>query len=229
MSPKRVIVHLRSQAGQPYGSERKCCNRCGTALLGAEPKWVEYEDDYNNLPEEYVRCMDANAPPKDKPMPIIDVRTEGDLFDCGADVIVIPVNCVGAAGKGLAKQFSQLAPQAADQYRQLCRGAWLPGSVHVVAATDRLAKKNIRQVVLFPTKNHWRHPSQLSWIEQGLDDMVRLFDVAESELKLNVLAVPALGCGEGGLDWTEVEPLMLEKMRRLYVASRVIVFAPRGL
>ena len=54
-----TVVHLRSQAGQPYGSVRLCCNMCGTALLGDAPKWVEYESDYESLPAGHVRCVDV--------------------------------------------------------------------------------------------------------------------------------------------------------------------------
>lgn len=159
-------------------------------------------------------------------MAIIDVRTEGDLLNCGADAITIPVNCFGTPGKGLAKQFADLAPRAAMKYKQMCRTAWRPGTVRVVQSSDKL-DPGIKHVVLFPTKNHWRHDSRLEWIEQGLDDMMKLFDVQAGGLEANTIAVPALGCGEGGLSWTDVEPLIVDKLRGMYAVSRVIVFSPR--
>ena len=159
-------------------------------------------------------------------MPIIDIRDEGDIFTCGADVIVIPVNLRGAMGRGLAQQLARLSPTAASTYRDQCSsGDWELGSMRVVGGAGGLAP-SVRYVVFFPTKLDWRKPSRLEWIEEGLDDLVALFDVGGIEL--NVLAVPALGCGEGKLDWKVVEPLIVSKLHGLYMASRVILFASRA-
>lgn len=164
-------------------------------------------------------------------MPVIETRTEGDIFNCGADVITIPVNCVGVPGKGLAKAFAQRFPNAAAEYKKMCAPTkgWYPGSVNLVSTQDD-DDRLIKNIVLFPTKDHWRRPSQLEWIEQGLESVVELFDPAgtRGRWEVNVLGVPALGCGEGGLAWADVEPLIVSKLRRLVRARRVIIFAPRS-
>ncbi len=163
-------------------------------------------------------------------MPVIEIRTEGDLFNCGADVLTIPVNCVGVPGKGLAKEFARRYPEAADIYKDMCKPTegWRPGTVQIVGPEDDRAAVNY--IILFPTKDHWKHPSRLEWIERGLENMVDLFDPAGElgRFEVNVLAVPALGCGLGGLAWKNVEPLILYSMSKLVRASRVIVFAPRA-
>jgi O-acetyl-ADP-ribose deacetylase (regulator of RNase III) len=160
-------------------------------------------------------------------MPVIEIRQEGDLFNCGADVLVIPVNCVGVPGKGLAKEFAQRYPLAAAEYKSMCKPTegWRPGSTHIVGADDD--SMGVDHIILFPTKDHWRQPSQLKWIAEGLEDLVDTFDPAEDDFKVNVMAVPALGCGEGGLNWKEVEPLIVGTLRKVVRASRIIVFPPR--
>ncbi len=55
-----VVIHLRSQVGQPYGSVRRCCNYCGVMLVGPEPKWVEWEEELRNLPNGYINCQTLN-------------------------------------------------------------------------------------------------------------------------------------------------------------------------
>lgn len=161
-------------------------------------------------------------------MPVIEIRGEGDIFNCDADVITIPVNCVGVMGKGLAKTFAQRFPIASAEYKLRCeKRLWSPGTVRVVGGLRELAEAGIDNVVFFPTKDDWRKPSQIEWIRDGLEDIVKWFDPAESGQKLDVLAVPALGCGWGGLDWKDVEPLIVSTLRKLTSARRVIVFAPR--
>jgi O-acetyl-ADP-ribose deacetylase (regulator of RNase III) len=61
-----------------------------------------------------------------------------------------------------------------------------------------------RLIVNFPTKRHWRHPSRLSYVQAGL---VSLRDVVVRE-DLASIAIPPLGCGNGGLDWVQVRPLI---------------------
>lgn len=43
MSDQAVpVMHVRSQEGQPYGSERRCCNHCGIMLWGeVSPPYVD--------------------------------------------------------------------------------------------------------------------------------------------------------------------------------------------
>ena len=125
-------------------------------------------------------------------MPI--TTKHGSIFDSRAQVLVCPVNCVGVMGKGLALEFKRRFPEDAHRYGELCRGnALKPGSV---ACWDG-------RVAMFATKDHWRNPSKIEWIDTGLGIINELIEV----LELPSIAIPQLGCGCGGLDWADVEPL----------------------
>lgn len=121
----------------------------------------------------------------------------GSILDSPAQVIVNPVNCRGVMGRGLALAFKQRYPDMFNEYARACRsGALRPGQVH--AWRDGVG----RWVVNFPTKEDWREPSRMEYLESGLTSLVqwvRDHDIAS-------IAVPALGCGLGGLAWSEVRP-----------------------
>lgn len=128
----------------------------------------------------------------------------GDLLRDDAQALVNAVNTVGVMGKGLALQFKRAFPEVFRTYQAACqRGEVQPGRVLPV----RLQSSD-RWVLNFPTKRHWRQRSRLADIESGLDDLIRVID----ELKIASVAVPPLGCGNGGLDWSVVRPLIIERL-----------------
>lgn len=127
----------------------------------------------------------------------------GNLLDRAYLVPVIPVNTMGVAGAGLAKQWADRYPLLAGMYQRLCEdgGMRKPGFVRFVVTAQGAA-------VLFPTKAHWRDPSRVEWIERGLRDLVRATRYTQARY-----AVPMLGCGLGGLDWaTDVRPLVIDAL-----------------
>ena len=135
----------------------------------------------------------------------------GDLLDAPVAALVNAVNCVGVMGKGIALQFKRRFPAMHAAYKAACaRGEVQIGRMFVV-----------ENVINFPTKQHWREPAQLAFVRDGLPALiqeVRTRGIAS-------IAVPALGCGAGGLAWREVEPLI----RDAFVALpdvRVLLFAP---
>lgn len=146
-------------------------------------------------------------------------RVEGDLFAAEVDALVNTVNCVGVMGKGIALQFKRHYPDVFKSYEEACkRGDVRIGKMHVVA-TNRL--EGPRYVVNFPTKKHWRHPSQLEYVEQGLANLKEVI----REFGMKSIAIPPLGAGSGGLDWSRVEPLIVEQLSDLADVS-VKLFAP---
>jgi hypothetical protein len=131
-------------------------------------------------------------------MPLQYVR--GDLLSSGADILTIPVNCVGVAGCGLALQCKQRYPEWFTFYRSACTSHLLfPGRSVLHLAHNRF-------FVSFPTKDHWREVSQLGSIEKGLQELVACS--GPWRVPSWVLAVPRLGCGAGGLSWSQVQPVM---------------------
>jgi len=126
--------------------------------------------------------------------------TRGDLLQQGVDAIVNTVNTVGVMGKGIALQFKQKWPENFKAYEKACkRGEVQLGKMFIYDAGGLLKP---RYIINFPTKQHWRGKSQLEDIETGLEDLV----LQVKNLGIRSIAVPPLGCGNGGLDWDDVRP-----------------------
>lgn len=122
------------------------------------------------------------------------------LFDVPADALVNPCNCKGIAGAGLSLEFKCRYPEAHKLYVENCKlGRVTIGKVLVVHSRGT-------NIVYFPTKEHWRNPSQLDYIKQGLESL-------KAYNRLESISIPQLGCGLGGLNWAEVKPLILEAMK----------------
>ena len=145
----------------------------------------------------------------------------GNLLTADVEAVVNTVNTVGVMGKGIALQFKRAYPANYAAYRAACqRGEVRLGQVFVV---DTAIKGPRRYVINFPTKGHWKSDSRLADIEAGLDDLVRVV----TERGITSLAVPALGCGNGGLEWARVRPLIEAASRRI-PQVRVVLYAPEG-
>lgn len=145
-------------------------------------------------------------------------EVSGSIFESEAVALVNPVNTVGVSGKGLALQFKQKFPRAFDQYSSACFiGAVRPGLVLAV----RYPKSN-KYIIHFPTKRHWRSPSRIEDIESGL---VGLIDVLREE-GIQSVAIPALGCGLGGLNWKAVKQLIENAFHR-YPTIEVYLYGPQ--
>lgn len=146
--------------------------------------------------------------------------SDGDIFTSGAECIVNPVNTVGVMGGGLALQFKKRFPENFEVYKDLCDGNLLKtGEIHLFMTDQEFIPYYI---VNFPTKQHYKDPSLLEYIEPGLinmKEMLEMFDVKS-------VAIPALGCGLGGLNWNDVYPL-IEKHFGESCAIEAIVFPPK--
>src|SRR5690349_4931832 len=118
---------------------------------------------------------------------------QGNLFDSRCDAWVNTVNCVGVMGKGIALEFKKQFPEMFESYQIACNaGIVKTGKMYVVS---RLFHP--RWIINFPTKQHWKNPSHIGWIETGLQDLVRIIEKEGIES----IAIPALGCSNGGLEW----------------------------
>lgn len=124
---------------------------------------------------------------------------KGDLLGADVEALVNAVNTVGVMGKGIALQFKKTFPENFLVYEEACRR----GAVEIgrMLVTETGAQRP-RWVINFPTKKDWRHPSKLEYVERGLGDLVRVIQ----EHGIKSIAIPALGCGLGGLDWERVKP-----------------------
>jgi O-acetyl-ADP-ribose deacetylase (regulator of RNase III) len=146
---------------------------------------------------------------------------QGNLLESKADALVNTVNCVGIMGKGIALQFKQAFPENFKHYERACRAGEVRLGKMFVVSTDSLLPP--RYIVNFPTKDHWKNRSRLESIESGLQDLV----VKVRELGIESIAIPPLGCGNGGLEWGQVRSLIKAAFDRLPDVE-VLVFEPQG-
>ncbi|WP_448572930.1 type II toxin-antitoxin system antitoxin DNA ADP-ribosyl glycohydrolase DarG [Trichothermofontia sp.] len=146
---------------------------------------------------------------------------QGNLLEAKAEALVNTVNCVGVMGKGIALQFKQAFPENFKQYKRACdRGEVQPGQMFTVATGTLF---NPRYIINFPTKRHWQGKSRLEDIEMGLAALV----AEVQRLGIQSIAIPPLGCGNGGLEWAVVRPLIVDAFADL-PAVEVLIFEPVG-
>lgn len=128
---------------------------------------------------------------------------EQSVFNSPAAVITNTVNCRGVMGAGLALEMALRHPDLEADYQLRCKaGAVQIGRPYLFP----VAGCPYRAVLNFPTKQHWRFPSRLAWIEQGLAYVASHFHQATPPI--NSLALPRLGCDKGGLDWVQVQSVI---------------------
>lgn len=145
---------------------------------------------------------------------------QGNLLNARVDALVNTVNTVGVMGKGIALQFKRAYPEMFKQYERSAKAGEIKVGKMFVWATGTLEPPFY--IINFPTKKSWRAPSQLSYVKAGLEDLRRVI----SELELTSIAIPPLGCGNGGLDWEDVRTLIATELGDQQVD--VVVFPPLG-
>lgn len=137
------------------------------------------------------------------------------IFESPAQTLVNTVNCVGVMGKGIARTFKEREPDMFQTYKRICHQKLLmPGKLW-------LWRGRGSWVLNFPTKIHWRNPSKLEWIEQGLAKFVSAY----AEQGIAEISFPQLGCGNGGLDWNDVRPMMEQYLAKVTIPVYIHDFA----
>jgi len=146
---------------------------------------------------------------------MITAVRKGDLFDDDAQTLVNAVNTAGVMGKGIALGFRRRFPEMYADYRRRCRdGQVRLGQPYLWRGTAG------PWVVNFPTKAHWRSVSRLDVVEDGLEFLATHVE----EWAVTSLAVPALGTGQGGLDWAAVRPVLVRYLDPLDIP--VVLYSP---
>lgn len=160
---------------------------------------------------------------------------QGNILEADVQAFVNPVNCVGVMGKGLALQFKQAFPENYAAYVKACReGQIVIGDIFIVNIYPShpypklviggrvLHLVDPKIIMNFATKRNWTSPSRLSYITTGL---VTLIDAVRG-LDIESIAIPALGCGLGGLDWAGVRPAIEEAFSEL-PEVKVLLYEPQ--
>ncbi len=140
----------------------------------------------------------------------------GNMFESKCSTIVNTVNCVGVMGKGIALEFKKRYPEMFMDYVLKCdRGEVKPGIPYVY-------QDNEVSILNFPTKDHWRSPSRLLYVTDGLNWFVENYE----KYGIDSIAFPPLGCGNGGLTWSVVGPVMYQNLCKLPI--NIEIYAPFG-
>jgi O-acetyl-ADP-ribose deacetylase (regulator of RNase III) len=137
------------------------------------------------------------------------IYRKGNLLESEAEALVNTVNCVGVMGKGIALQFKYAYPENFKQYQKACRDGQVQLGKMFIVETKSLV--NPKYIINFPTKYHWKNRSKLEDIQEGLKDLVQHIQA----LNIQSVALPPLGCGNGGLNWTKVKPLIEQAMQSI--------------
>lgn len=141
---------------------------------------------------------------------------KGDMWAIDAQIRVNTVNCVGTMGKGVAAQFKKRYPFMCLAYMAACNaGEVEPGWIHIWEDPN-----SETTVFNFPTKRHWRDNSRYEDIESGLEHLKLLL----MDRPAGTVTIPALGCGNGNLDWDKVKPMITAALDGL--THKIMVFEP---
>ena len=145
----------------------------------------------------------------------------GNLLDAPAEALVNTVNTVGVMGKGIALMFKEAFPANFKAYREACKHNDV--KVGHMFVTETAALSGPHWIINFPTKKHWRNPAKLEWIVEGLEDLRRVI----RDRSIGSIALPPLGPGNGGLEWTQVRSEM-ERVLGDLKEIEVFVYEPTG-
>ena len=148
--------------------------------------------------------------------------TKGNLLEAKAEALVNTVNEVGVMGKGIALQFREAFPASAHEYVEASHRK----EVHVgrVFVTHDESLAGPHWIIHFPTKRNWRQPSRLEWVREGLRDLAKVV----RENGIESIALPPLGCGNGGLEWNDVRR-EIELAFSGVEGVRVVVYEPTAV
>ncbi len=142
----------------------------------------------------------------------------GNLLDAKAEALVNTVNTVGVSGKGIALMFKDAFPDNFRAYEAASKAGHIaPGGLFITERHDMLGP---RFIINFATKQHWRQPSRLDWIKQGLAALRAEIGARA----IRSIAIPPLGAGNGGLDWQDVRPLIADALAG--VECDILVYEP---
>ncbi len=145
--------------------------------------------------------------------------TQGNLLEADVDAVVNTVNTVGVMGKGIALMFKERYPSNYKAYKAACKSGEVTVGQMFITASDEL--EGARWIVNFPTKQDWRNPTNPEWVKEGLVALKKWIEVNQ----IRAIALPPLGCGNGGLHWPTVREWIEEELSDLS-DTQVIVYEP---
>ncbi len=144
---------------------------------------------------------------------------KGDILESDAQALINTVNTVGVMGKGIALQFKKAYPHNYKEYKDACKNSTI-GVGKLLVVQDANITSGSKFIINFPTKKDWRKPSEYSYIEDGLIDLISVIE----RYNITSVAIPPLGAGNGGLQWGRVKQMIEEKLNGLNI--NIVVYEP---
>ncbi len=145
----------------------------------------------------------------------------GNILDSKAEALVNTVNTVGVMGKGIALQFKNQFPNNYKIYKEACDNKELHiGQLLITEENTLIGGKKI--IINFPTKTHWRLPSEYDFISKGLEALV--IEIEQRNIKS--IAIPPLGSGNGGLEWNRVKSMIVKSLQD--IKCEVYIYEPNA-
>lgn len=196
-----------------YESGRKVYNPVG--------KLLEFGPTYKN---RYAELKEKLNKPNDAKVPLITPDNitfkYGNIFNSSCQTIVNTVNCVGVMGKGIALVYKLRHPPMYEQYRKHCQDGLLKiGTLSLYKTTD-----SSPWILNFPTKNHWKYPSKIEYLEAGL---IKFAETWESK-GIKSIAFPLLGADNGGLEKSNVIALMYKHLQECNLPIEIYEYDPQA-
>lgn len=140
----------------------------------------------------------------------------GNILESNAECLINTVNCEGYMGKGIAYQFKMKYPLNNIDYIKACKTKELMiGKLHYY-------REDGKMIINFPTKDKWRAKSKMEYVEKGLRELLILIE----KLSITSIAIPPLGCGNGGLSWGEVKPVILQYLESISQNVDILIYEP---
>ena len=148
--------------------------------------------------------------------------TSGNVWDDDSESILVPVNNSGICSSGIALDFKEKLPDAYNAFKETCDRKMIHmGSVFVFPLKDNTNKSNLKYIVNIPIRTKWFKYANLEFIEAGLDSLLEWM----SDYDVRSVAIPAIGCGSGGLLWDTVRDKMILRFNK-YQEKRFMLYAP---
>ncbi len=146
---------------------------------------------------------------------------KGNLLESKAEALLNTINTKGIMGKGIALQFKKSFPDMFKVYQTASKSGQV--AIGKMFVWQNPSMFGPRYIINFPTKDDWRRPSKLEYIQKGLIDLISVI----KQLGIRSIAIPPLGCGNGGLDWETVRPLITSHLEAIPNIS-IEIYKPSG-
>lgn len=136
------------------------------------------------------------------------IKVKGDILLSGAQAIAHAVAPYDHFNQGLALQLRENFPSMAKDFRHFCHVAGpVSGEIWMWASPEKIIINLMVQSVVGKESGH-AGPASLHYVDVALKSLRKLI----IEEKISSIALPRLATGVGGLEWLDVEHLIVRHL-----------------